>query len=143
MDREKGSLPDPGAFNSIVWEIVKQIPPGKVATYGQIAEMIPVPQGVSAEEYSRYRARWVGHAMAGSPEGVPWQRVINSQGRISLKEAHAATQRNLLEEEGVLFDQRQRIDLDRYGWPGPPEEWLAERHLIPPPPKYHQTTLPI
>lgn len=111
--------PDPFAYKNKVWEIVRQIPSGNVATYGQIASMIPTPAGMDDGDYRAYGARWVGGAMASCPSDVPWQRVINSQGKISLpKGGGYEHQRQLLEEEGVVFDERERIDLTRYRWSG-------------------------
>jgi methylated-DNA-protein-cysteine methyltransferase-like protein len=106
------------AFNQVVWQIVRQIPAGKVCTYGRIAEMIPPPEGVKAHSYLAFGARWVGGAMANCPADVPWQRVINAQGKISLR-AGAEQQRQLLEAEGVKFDQRGRVNLQVYLWEGP------------------------
>jgi methylated-DNA-protein-cysteine methyltransferase related protein len=114
------SPPDPAAFNAAVWEIVRQIPAGKVATYGQIAALVPPPQGISLQDYRGFGARWVGGAMAACPDGIPWQRVINSQGKISLRKGGGPEiQQQLLEDEGVEFDDRQRVDLARFGWTGP------------------------
>ena len=108
------------AFNENVWNLVRKIPPGKVATYGQIAVLVPLPSGMTADDYRPWGARWVGSAMAACPEDVPWQRVINSQGKISLRgEGGHLTQRDLLEDEGVEFDQLERVDLKRFGWEGP------------------------
>jgi methylated-DNA-protein-cysteine methyltransferase-like protein len=126
------SPPDLEAFKAVVWEIVSQIPPGKVSTYGQVAAMIPPPGELDTGKYRSFGARWVGGAMAGGPEGVPWQRVINSQGKISPRPG-ADRQRQLLEEEGVEFGDRQRVDFARYGWDGPPEAWLKEHGLLLPP----------
>jgi methylated-DNA-protein-cysteine methyltransferase related protein len=121
-------------YNALVWEIVRQVPTGKVTTYGQIAAMIPPPDGMEARSYMAFGARWVGGAMASCPEGVPWQRVINSQGKISLGRGEGKlVQRSLLEEEGVQFDERERVNLQRYGWAGPPQDWLQARGLLPPP----------
>ena len=111
------SPPNPQAFNQQVWEIARRIPRGKVATYGQIAKMIPPPNGVEIEAYAAFAPRWVGGAMAACPEDVPWQRVINSQGKIS-ERAGAEKQRQLLEAEGIIFDAKDRIDLKKYGWKG-------------------------
>jgi methylated-DNA-protein-cysteine methyltransferase-like protein len=119
------------AFFSAVWKIVREVPPGNVTTYGQVAGYIPCPQGVPSEIYPAVRARWVGQAMAASPSGVPWQRVINSQGKISGR-AGAERQRSLLEAEGIPFDERQRVDLKRYGWAGPSAAWLRENNLLAP-----------
>jgi methylated-DNA-protein-cysteine methyltransferase related protein len=126
------SPPDPKTFNAQVWDIVRQIPQGKVSTYGQIAAMIPPPGDLNLRDYEAFGARWVGGAMAGCPADVPWQRVINSQGKISLRRG-AEQQRQLLEAEGVHFDERERLDLALYGWDGPSAEWLRPRGLLAPP----------
>ncbi len=74
-------------------------------------------------DYEAWSARWVGGAMAACPDDVPWHRVINSQGKISLRRGVGyMRQRELLEAEGVIFDQRERVDLDRYEWFGPSGE---------------------
>ncbi len=116
------SLPEPirSAFYTTVWKIVGSIPTGKVATYGQIAALIPIPHGVLPEHFKAFGARWVGSAMAACPSGVPWQRVINSQGKISSRQG-AEVQRKLLEAEGVVFDSHERVDLKKFGWSGPEE----------------------
>jgi len=124
------SPPDPVIFNALVWEIVRQIPPGKVATYGQIAAMVPPPEGMTTWDYRAFGARWVGGAMAACPEDVPWHRVINAQGKISLRRG-AEEQRDRLEAEGVEFDEHGRVDLRRYRWEGPDEAWLKARGWIP------------
>jgi methylated-DNA-protein-cysteine methyltransferase-like protein len=117
------SPPDPKAFNALVWEVTRQIPPGKVATYGQIAKLITPPKGMSPRDYQAWSPRWVGGAMAACPDGVPWQRVINAQGKISLRKGSGANvQKELLEDEGVHFDERERVDLKIYGWEGPSGE---------------------
>ena len=89
-----------------VYERVRRIPPGRVATYGQIARLLEWPRG----------ARTVGWALRALKPGadVPWHRVVNAQGRISIDDV--ARQRALLEAEGVIFDESGRIDLDRYRW---------------------------
>lgn len=87
---------------------VSRIPRGRVATYGQIARLAGL----------RGQARLVGYAMHALPAGtrVPWQRVVNARGEISLPGSSAARQRGLLKREGVRFDARDRIDLDRFLW---------------------------
>ena len=92
----------------IIYELVRRIPPGRVATYGQIARLA---------HWGR-RARHVGWAMHVCPAGVPWYRVINSRGEISRRTAGDSheLQRLLLEAEGVEFDLRGRVDLDCFGW---------------------------
>ena len=107
-------------YYQTVWDLVRQIPSGQVATYGQIASLVGPPEGMDASDYQPWGARWVGGAMAACPDDVPWQRVINSQGKISLREGGGQNhQKELLEEEGVEFDDRDRIDLGRFGWDGP------------------------
>ena len=90
--------------------VVRRIPRGRVASYGQVAQLA----GLASH------ARLVGYAMAALPDGtsVPWQRVVNAQGRVSPRATpgYDALQRALLEREGVRFDAQRRIDLDRYGW---------------------------
>lgn len=116
------SPPNQPAYYEQVWNLVRQIPRGKVAAYGQIALMIPPPMGVDFEAYKAFSPRWVGGAMAACPEDVPWQRVINSQGKISPRPGGAEKQRQLLEQEGVEFDAKDRVDLKKYGWKGPNED---------------------
>jgi methylated-DNA-protein-cysteine methyltransferase related protein len=112
------SPPNLQDYHSKVWDLVRQIPYGKVATYGQIALMIPPPAGVEFETYKAFGPRWVGSAMAACPADVPWQRVINSQGKISERPG-AQKQKELLLEEGMVFNEKGRIDLKKYGWGGP------------------------
>ena len=114
--------PNQQAYYEQVWQLVRQIPRGKVAAYGQIALMIPPPAGVEFEAYKAFGPRWVGGAMAACPDDVPWQRVINSQGKISPRPGGAEKQRQLLEQEGVEFDAKDRVDLKKYGWKGLNEE---------------------
>jgi methylated-DNA-protein-cysteine methyltransferase-like protein len=97
-----------------IYAIVRQIPEGRVATYGQIATIVG---GCSA--------RMVGYAMAALKSGehpdVPWQRVINRQGKISIHDPFGKYhQRQLLEAEGVYFDSRDQIDFKEFGWVGEP-----------------------
>jgi methylated-DNA-protein-cysteine methyltransferase-like protein len=93
-----------------IWSVVRRIPRGKVATYGQIAELA----GIEGH------ARQVGYALNALPEGspVPWHRVVNSFGEISARSADDSheLQRMLLEAEGVEFDVRGRLDLRRFRW---------------------------
>ncbi|MGN8157324.1 MGMT family protein [Salinisphaera sp. RV14] len=90
-----------------IFAVVRRIPPGRVATYGQIARRVGRPRA----------ARQIGYALHRCPPGLPWHRVINAQGRISLPadSTAALTQRRRLIEEGVIFVDG-RIDLARYGW---------------------------
>ena len=95
-----------------IYAVIRRIPRGKVATYGQIAALAGLPR----------RARMVGRALSTTPEeiDVPWQRVVNAQGTISARSDGIGWaegyQRHLLEEEGVVFSKSGRIDLDRFGW---------------------------
>ena len=119
------SPPGREAFNQQVWALVRQVPPGKVCTYGQIAGLIPPPAGMDPKSYLAFAPRWVGGAMAACPQDVPWQRVINAQGKVSLARQGGQEQRELLEAEGVEFDERGRVDLRRYAWAGPEQPSLG------------------
>ncbi|OGO66542.1 MAG: hypothetical protein A2030_01365 [Chloroflexi bacterium RBG_19FT_COMBO_50_10] len=115
------SPPKREEFNHKVWALVRQIPPGKVCTYGQIAAILAPPPGMDPKSYLAFGARWVGGAMAACPQDVPWQRVINAQGKVSLRPGGSgAEQRQLLEAEGVFFDDHDRVDLNIYAWTGQP-----------------------
>ena len=114
------SPPNQQAYYEQVWNLVRQIPHGKVVTYGQVAQTLPPPAGIELEEYKAFSPRWVGSAMAACPDDVPWQRVINSQGKISQRPG-AERQRQLLEEEGILF-VKDKVDLKVYQWRGPGHE---------------------
>lgn len=101
----------------LIYAIVRQVPHGKVATYGQVARIA-----------GRCSAQMVGFALAAlgtysTRDGfaeVPWQRVINAQGRISPHGFGMGghVQHQLLEEEGIIFSPEGVIDLDRFGWDG-------------------------
>jgi methylated-DNA-protein-cysteine methyltransferase related protein len=108
--------PNQDDFREAVWEMVERIPRGRVCAYGRIAELVGPPAGMDFRAFKAFGARWVGGAMAHCPEGVPWWRVINAQGKISAREG-AGRQRKLLEDEGVPFSPRGRVDLDAFGWP--------------------------
>ena len=88
--------------------MIERIPRGRVATYGQVAELAGLPR----------QARLVGYVLHGSGDALPWQRVLNARGEISLRPHEGADQlqRQLLEREGVAFDARGRVDLERYRW---------------------------
>lgn len=107
-------------FFEQVYRLVRQVPPGKVTSYGAIARMLGNPRA----------ARTVGWALHSIPESsdVPWQRVINSRGRISTscREHGEGLQRALLEAEGVKFDERGYVDWGRFGWEGLPWPEVAE-----------------
>jgi methylated-DNA-protein-cysteine methyltransferase-like protein len=102
--REKVDAP---GYRERVYDIVRRIPPGRVMTYGQIANMLG----------EGYTPRTVGYVMhASGEENVPWQRVINSQGACSTGRVvlPADMQQRLLESEGIKFDARGRCDLNEY-----------------------------
>lgn len=109
--------PNKQLYYEQVWDLVRQIPFGRVATYGQITKILPQPEAVSAEDYQTSASRWVGLAMAACPDDVPWQRVINSQGKISHR-AEPGKQKKLLEAEGVLF-ANEKLNLEEFQWRGP------------------------
>lgn len=89
--------------------LIKTIPKGKVATYGQIASLAGLYPAVR-------QVVWALHSCS-DKEGLPWQRVVNRFGGISLKPgAGYEKQRTLLLAEGIVFDERDRIDLDRFLW---------------------------
>jgi len=125
------SPPNPQVYNAQVWDIARQVPAGQVTTYGQIASMIPPPGALTLKDYEAFGPRWVGGAMAHCPDDVPWQRVINSQGKISSRPG-AEKQRELLEGEGVAFRENGAVDFNRFGWQGPDPEWCKARGLFPP-----------
>ena len=89
-----------------IYTLVRQIPPGAVSTYGRIGQLVGCT------------ARTVGFAMAALPPGsdVPWQRVINSQGKVSPRRDGEGNllQQDLLAAEGIRFDSAGKIDLKRY-----------------------------
>jgi methylated-DNA-protein-cysteine methyltransferase related protein len=95
-----------------IWAVVRRVPRGRVATYGQIASVA----GLSGQ------ARQVGYALHALPSGttVPWHRVVNAAGQVSRRAAPGAdiTQRILLEREGVTFSGRGRISLEQFRWKG-------------------------
>jgi methylated-DNA-protein-cysteine methyltransferase related protein len=113
----------PGSVYRRIYIVVAQVPPGRVATYGQIAGIV-----------GRCTPRLVGYAMAGLPSGsdVPWHRIVNARGRISPRGSGDGSfrQRQLLEAEGIQFDPQDRIDLDEFGWTGPDWDWLAHEGLL-------------
>jgi methylated-DNA-protein-cysteine methyltransferase-like protein len=114
------SPPDQQVYYEQVWHLVRQVPRGTVVTYGQIAEMLPLPKGVDLQDYKAFGPRWVGSAMAACPTDVPWQRVINAQGKVSERPG-AQRQQQLLEAEGIVFI-KDKVDLTVYKWQGPGQE---------------------
>ncbi len=117
------SIPNREQYYARVWALVRRVPPGQVVTYGQVAAMVNPPKGTAIRNYLAFGPRWVGGAMAHCPEDVPWHRVVNAQGKISLRRSDGgAEQQTRLEAEGVVFDEAGRIALDRYRWQGPEKE---------------------
>jgi methylated-DNA-protein-cysteine methyltransferase-like protein len=105
------------SFNQLVYALVRQIPPGKVLNYGRVAQLLGVPHGARA-------VGWAMSALKHGDQGVPWHRVVNAKGRVSIKGSPdgAAEQRARLEAEGIVFDERGYLDMDYHLWrPAPPE----------------------
>ena len=94
-----------------IYAVVRRVPQGRVTTYGEVARIAGLPG----------HARQVGyalHALRDSDDDVPWQRVVNARGEVSARSEPGmeGLQRKMLEAEGVTFDERDRIDLERYRW---------------------------
>ena len=107
----KGSRDERSDRYARIYAVVRRIPRGKVATYGQVAALAGLPR----------HARLAGYALhaRGDAPGFPWHRVLGAGGRIALMRKQpdpGVTQRIRLEHEGVRFDGRGRIDLAVYGW---------------------------
>ena len=93
-----------------IHRIVSRIPRGRVATYGEVAELAGIPG----------QARRVGYALSALPKDtlVPWQRVVNAKGEIS-RRSHSGSEKlqmRLLRAEGIVFDRNKRIELARFEW---------------------------
>lgn len=114
-------------FNE-VWTFVRQVPFGRVVTYGQIAQSLPKPQDFDLNEPTSSLARLVGSAMAVCPADVPWHRVINAQGRVSNR-AGASEQLQLLEAEGLRI-VNGRIDLNQHQWQVSGETLMPKQHQL-------------
>ena len=99
---------DTSNFSERVWQIIVAIPKGKVTTYGDIALLAGSPRA----------ARQVGGVLRRLPEGskLPWFRVINRHGRISLQGDDLFRQRDALEAEGIEVSDAGEIDLEKYRW---------------------------
>jgi methylated-DNA-protein-cysteine methyltransferase-like protein len=100
-----------------IYRVIRRIPKGRVSTYGTVAALLGCG------------ARQVGYAMAALPNGshVPWHRVVNARGGVSIPGATGVTQRLRLEAEGVRFSQRGVVDLKGRGWPRPIGRKVKER----------------
>jgi methylated-DNA-protein-cysteine methyltransferase-like protein len=103
--------PPPVTREDEIYAVVRAIPRGKVATYGQVAELAGIPSG------HRIAAR----AMRTCPDGLPWYRVVGKKdarrAQVNVQDPdHAALQRRLLEKERVVFDENGFIPLAKWGW---------------------------
>lgn len=104
-------LPEGNAAVAAICAVIRRIPKGWVATYGQVAAMAGLPR----------RARLVGHVLQNLDPAskIPWHRVVNAKGEVSYaasRNGGDALQQRLLEKEGVEFDARNRFSLERYRW---------------------------
>jgi len=99
---------DDKSYRGRVYDIVKQIPAGRVMTYGQLALILG----------EGYTARTIGYVMHGSEDGVPWHRVMNSQGKCSTGRLTIPMnlQHELLEAEGLIFNEKGKCDLGEFQW---------------------------
>ncbi|MGJ4753153.1 MGMT family protein [Leptospira kmetyi] len=101
------------SFFKNVYALVKKVPRGKVTSYGRIAALLGKPRA----------SRAVGYALNAlskdQEQKVPWQRVINSQGKISFRgdTGRSILQKKILEDEGIKFNSAETIDLKIFGWP--------------------------
>lgn len=92
----------------VLYTVVKKIPRGQVATYGQIAKISKIPGG----------ARAAGRAMAACPagQGIPWHRVVGAGGRLLLREPNVSLQRKMLESEGLAVAEKRILDFSSRQW---------------------------
>jgi methylated-DNA-protein-cysteine methyltransferase-like protein len=103
------------AFYQRVKDMIKKVPKGKVATYGQIATF-------AGNHRAARQVAWVLHSSSRKYE-LPWHRIVNSKGRISLKPNHGyEIQKESLKKEGIKFDENDRIDFENYLW----NPWIIE-----------------
>ena len=105
---ETGVAPDVGAKHQAIWNVVRSIPRGRVASYGQVARLAGLPR----------HARLVAPAMsAAKAPALPWYRVINAAGRIAMPPNSPGYRKQvqLLKDEGVVVS-KGRVDLGKYGW---------------------------
>lgn len=107
-------------FSNQVIKIIKRIPSGRIATYGQVAELAGKPHGARG-------VAWILHSSS-SLYGLPWHRVLNSKGRISFPVDSILYQKQLrlLKREGVEFSSDQRLDLRKYQWARKPKPKKAK-----------------
>jgi methylated-DNA-protein-cysteine methyltransferase related protein len=128
-------------FYEQVYAVVRQIPHGQVTTYGRVAEMLGRPRAARAVGYA---LNALNKKRGSAYANIPWQRVINSQGRISItnREHSAQQQANILRSEGVQVSPDLRINLNQFLWEGlhlveiddilnskslPEHEWAGDR----------------
>ena len=97
-----------------VWQVLAAIPPGRVTSYGRVAQLAGLGRG------ARLVGRWLGQLPDDST--LPWHRVLNSQGQLSLPANHPAAEEQFqrLQAEGVIIRNR-RVSMARFGWPDPTE----------------------
>ncbi|MFN7988616.1 MAG: MGMT family protein [Thermoanaerobaculia bacterium] len=117
--------------HDLIYAVVRRIPRGRVATYGQVASLAGLPR----------HARLVGYALHALPDrsDVPWHRVVNAQGRTSPRSdgmGHDQLQRLMLRREGVRFSLQGVLSLDRYRWrprvtEGTPGAWRRSQEKTP------------
>jgi len=116
-------LADETSYRERVYDLVRKIPPGHVMTYGQIAEILG----------EGYTARTVGYVMHGADsEKVPWQRVINAQGKCSTAKMTLPVnlQQSILESEGVKFDSKGKCNLNTVLWSPEGLKTDEDRHSL-------------
>lgn len=103
-----------------VYRVVQRIPPGRVTSYGRIALMLSRPNAARAVGYALSALSAPDSGEPYTSASVPWQRVVNNKGRISIhsRDHAAAEQARLLQAEGVAVDEHGRIDLTMYLWQG-------------------------
>lgn len=113
-----------GPLQERIYLVVRQIPAGKVSTYGDVAAIV-----------GDCTARMVGYAMAAATDDVPWHRVINAQGKISPRGDGGGEQRQRarLEAEGITFNSDGKTNLRLVRWLGPSTEWKLEHGFDPAP----------
>jgi methylated-DNA-protein-cysteine methyltransferase related protein len=113
-----------GPLQERIYLVVRQIPAGKVSTYGDIAAIV-----------GDCTARMVGYAMASATGDLPWHRVINAQGKISPRGDGGGEQlqRARLEEEGITFSSEGKVNLRLVRWHGPTTEWKVANGFDPDP----------
>lgn len=107
-------------FYEQVYQVVQRIPAGKVTSYGRIAQMIGRPRAARVVGYALGALRDADSQAPYTSQTVPWQRVVNSQGKITIhnREASANVQARLLRAEGVVVSDKLLVDLDLFLWEG-------------------------